>query len=128
MNAVATYRVIAARHVRVSTIVGLLTVAAFAFVLWIVALRDVDVRAMNDLGLVSVFPRGMFLCLALLTLGFFWALYSRGLPTIVLFLYVGLLLLVLYGTPSAVEETPRFEATWRHAGFIEFISRTGTVD
>jgi hypothetical protein len=37
------------------------------------------------------------------------------------------LIVMLYGITALVEEEPRFAVTWAHAGFTEYITRTGSV-
>jgi hypothetical protein len=96
--------------------------------LWVTALPLIDLRAMNDLGLISVFPPRMFLALGALTLGFFSALYSPWFSRWVAGAAVISLIVVLYGTPAIVEGVPRTEAAMRHIGYIEFITRSGGVD
>ena len=49
-----------------------------AFVLWLVSLHSVQIRAMNDLGLVSVLPASNLVALALLVISFVLVLRRRS--------------------------------------------------
>lgn len=101
-----------------------------AFPLWNGSLATVNVRAMNDLGLVSVLPVGCFVALGALSLGFCFALvgvHGRWRPWL-LTLYLLSLIFMLYATPTLVEQAPRFQVTYWLAGHTEYILRTGAVD
>lgn len=103
-------------------------VVAIALALWAQALASLDLRSMNDLGLISVLPLEMAGAVGLLTAGFFLALCRRQYVPGVLLLYLVALVLALYGTVVLVNEFPRIEATWRHVGYIEYIMRNRQVD
>ncbi|MBN1679603.1 MAG: hypothetical protein JW966_04875 [Anaerolineae bacterium] len=103
--------------------VALLLMLVGAVVLWTVSLQTIDIRQITDLGLVSVFTPGMFVALVLITVSF--GLSLRELNTPVLLLHVLFLIYMLYGVASMVGEEPRFSTTWVHAGFTEYIMRTG---
>ncbi|OBG86494.1 hypothetical protein A5699_21505 [Mycobacterium sp. E802] len=103
----------------------LLTVAAVA--LYAARLHDVELDAMTGLGLISVLPVMTLLGLGLLTLSFVGAL---ALPRCCIWLLCAQLLLLvvmLHGITLLLESEPRFAITWVHAGFVEFIDRTGTT-
>jgi hypothetical protein len=82
---------------------------------------------MTDIGLISVLPVGFFVALALLTCSFCLTLRGSAIRGPLLLLHVGILILVLYGTPALVEQTPRIAVTWRHLGLIDFVMRSGKV-
>lgn len=103
-----------------------LTVAAL--VLWTHSLRDVDIGAATDLGLVSVLPSTAWVAYALLASGFCLALQERPLRQWLLAYHVLALILMLYALPAALEDVPRLAAAWRHVGVIEYVTRTGGVD
>lgn len=102
--------------------------ALCALALWALSLEQIDVRQMTDLGLVSVLPLGVYMALALLIVSFGLALKQQRLVPPVLLAHVVVLIVILYGTTTLVEEVPRFAVTWRHVGFTEYIMRTGGVD
>lgn len=99
-----------------------------AIVLWERSLADIDVDAMTDLGLVSVLPATAWFAYALLVGGFCLALSERPLREWLVACHVVALILMLYALPGAVESVPRLAAAWRHAGVIEYVTRTGAVD
>jgi hypothetical protein len=99
-----------------------------ALVLWALSLPAIDVDAATDLGLVSVLPSTAWCAYALLAGGFCLALQERPLREWLLGYHVFALILMLYALPGAVEEVPRLAAAWRHAGVIEYVTRTGAID
>lgn len=104
-------------------------IALCALALWCFSLQWVDVRSMNDLGLVSVLPVPCMIALAGLTLGFCLALSAlEQLRPAVLLLYLLTLIFMLYATPALVEQAPRFPVTYWLAGHTEYILRNGTVN
>lgn len=122
------------KSVRVASRVSLVRDAAsvllpiFALVLWSLSLHAVNIRLMNDLGLVSVLPASIIIALLLLTLSFCLGLNQQRLRAPIMLLHFLLLIFMLYGITTLVEEAPRFAIVYRHAGYTEYIMRTGTVD
>ncbi len=99
-----------------------------AVALWIVSLSHVDINRMTDLGLISALPWSTFIALLLLTMSF-CLLLRRDPPSVPLIvLHLVVLIVMLYGITTFVEQQPRFAVAWRHAGFVEYIMRTGQVD
>jgi hypothetical protein len=103
-------------------------VAVISFWLWAAALGGIDPRQINDLGLVSVLPWQVFLSLFLLTASFCLLLHCRPFNVAVGALHVGLLVLMLYGMTSFIEDVPRFAVSLRHAGAADFIVQYGGLD
>ena len=99
-----------------------------ALILWSISLKNVDIRRMTDLGLVSVLPPLTIIALVILTTSFCLTLGQRQVRVPILFLCLVLLIFMLYGVTTLVEEAPRFSVVYRHAGFNEYIMRTGSVD
>jgi O-antigen/teichoic acid export membrane protein len=99
-----------------------------AFLIWYLSLQDINVRQMNDLGLISVFTPSMIGALAVITASFCLVIRRPRGHYPALILYFGLLILMLYGVNTLIEEMPRFAVVYRHAGYTEYIMRTGTVD
>ncbi|TQC51230.1 hypothetical protein EEB14_00715 [Rhodococcus sp. WS4] len=102
-----------------------LTVAAVA--LYLVRLRSVDLDALTGLGLISVLPVSTMLGLGLLTVGYIGTLSLRRPCVWLLCTQLVLLALMLHGITMLLESEPRFAISWVHAGFVEFIDRTGTT-
>jgi hypothetical protein len=99
-----------------------------AALLWLFSLRLIDVRAMNDLGLISALPLSFIVALVLLTLAFVSALLQTGRRAEGMrFCSLLLIILMLHGTPALIYEQPRFAVTWLHAGFTDYVQRTGQL-
>ena len=99
-----------------------------AFIVWCLSLRGIDVRQTNGLGLISVFPPLLIGSLVVITASFCFVIRNpeRRYPALVL--YYGLLIFMLYGVNTLIEEMPRFGVVYRHAGYTEYIMHSGTVD
>jgi hypothetical protein len=82
---------------------------------------------MSDLGLISVLPPQVPLAVVLIVASAAWHLRRERLSPPFLALHLVALILILYGTPTIVEEEPRFAATYIHVGISEYITRTGSV-
>ncbi len=105
-----------------------ITLPFFAFFLWSLSLQHESVRSMNDLGMVSTFPPLLIVALVLMVSSFCLALRRPHLLEVVLLLHIVLLICMLYGIENIVEEAPRFSVVYRHAGYTEYIMRTGSVN
>lgn len=97
-------------------------------VLWLLSLGSIDLRQMNDFGLVSVLPATYFAALGLLTASFAFAVHDRETRPWVLFLHVVLLIFLIHGTPSLGYGTVRYAWTWKHIGMVDYILRHGAVN
>ena len=102
--------------------------AAAALIVWGLSLSKIELPQMNDLGLISVLPWQYFAAFFILLASFCSLLRAQQLHTPVLLLHIVCLILILYGTVSLVEEAPRLHVAWRHAGFVEYIARTGSLE
>jgi len=109
-------------------IIGPFGLVLCAITVWAVSLRNIDLRSMNDIGLISVLPASFFVAFAVLTGSFCLTLHRRPSHQLLLSLHVVALLLILYATTTLVETAPRFESSWKHAGIAEYIMRNGSVD
>ncbi|QRY46313.1 hypothetical protein JVX93_05490 [Mycolicibacterium boenickei] len=95
--------------------------------LYTAQLHNVELDAMTGLGLISVLPVPTLLGLGLLTLSFIGALSLPRCCVWLLCAQLVLLVVMLHGITLLLESEPRFAITWVHAGFVEFIDRTGTT-
>jgi hypothetical protein len=102
--------------------------ALFSFWLWAQVIDDVNPREINDLGLISVLPGQIIVAFVLLTVSFCLLLHRRPLHVPIALLHVGLLVVMLYGMTTFIEEVPRFAVSWRHAGVADYIVQHGRVD
>jgi hypothetical protein len=101
---------------------------AGALVLWAVSLQGIDVRAVGDLGLVSVLPATFYVAVGVVVGSFCWSMRSPTPATPVMLMHVVALVVILYGATALIEEVPRFNVVWRHAGVIQHLVDTGQVD
>jgi len=99
-----------------------------ALFLWAISLQYVNIRDTTDLGLVSVLPASIIIALVILTISFCLTLQQPELRVPIILLHLFLLIFMLYGITTLVEEAPRFAVVYRHAGYTEYIMRTGSVD
>jgi len=106
-------------------ITGMLVLGAALF--WL-PLRGVDMNAMSGHGLVSVLPIATLLGAAVLVVTFFATLGLRRPYRGLLITQLVLVLVALHGLAQILEPNARFPTAWQHAGFIEYITRTQTVD
>jgi hypothetical protein len=104
-------------------LVPIITVGA-----WALAIRDVRIQGLTDLGLISVMPAISLALLALLTISFAASLHRRPLHPWIPLLHMAVLLLMLYGVTALVEPQPRFQSVYRHAGIIDYIMTNRSVD
>ena len=103
---------------------ALLLVATFV---WAVSLEKVDLSAVGSVGLISALPPAYFVGVGLLALSFILALRRSEPPRALVSLQLVMLVMMLIGTPSIVEPLPRFPTSWLHAGFTDYIARTGST-
>jgi hypothetical protein len=99
-----------------------------ALVIWFFSLKQVYVGRMDDLGLVSVLPPAIYLAFVILTASFFLILWQPKFRTPIMLLHFVLLIIMLYAITNLVEQEPRFSIVYRHAGYTEYIMRTGGVN
>ncbi len=98
------------------------------FALWLFSLQAINLGNMNELGLVSVFPPPLMIALGLMSISFCLSLRRSSLWAPLLLLHVLLFIFMLYGVNAMVEQEPRFSIVYRHAGYTEYIMRTGTAN
>jgi hypothetical protein len=94
----------------------------------VIATRSIDPRRYTDLGLVVAAGPWFWLALVLAVAGFVFAIRARRFHWPVALLALGVVVLILYATPSVVEGTARVEASYRHLGVSDHIARTGQLD
>ena len=73
-------------------------------------------------------PGRVLFALVLLTVSFCVLLHRRPLNVPVAVLHLGILIFMLYGMTSFIEEVPRFAVSWRHAGVADYLVQHGSVD
>jgi hypothetical protein len=95
--------------------------------LYLSSIKDIHLLNMTDLGLASVLPWSIYVSILFLCLGFILTLQQKTLREPLLFLHVCLLIMMLYGVTLPVEEAPRFNVTWRHAGLVDYVQRNEAI-
>src|SRR5829696_2803452 len=95
--------------------------------LYSASIKHIHLRDMTDIGLVSVLPWSIYISLAFLCIGFLLALRQMTLREPILFMQIILLIIMLYGVTLPVEEAPRFNVTWRHAGLVDYVQRNEAI-
>ena len=124
-------QVVASQSVRttVASFTVQLSPLALALVLWLLSLTSsVNLRAMSDLGLVSVLPTTYWAALALITISLPVLIHTRRAPSGVLIAYLVGLVLVLHATPAMLYESLRYAWGWKHVGMVDYILRHHAVD
>ncbi len=114
---------------RLAELGGWLLLAAALALYWLPlrGMDDASLDRMNGLGLISVLPYPTLAGAALLVVAFCWGLWLRA-PRRWLLVAVLLATVVsLHAVPALLEAQPRFATAWQHAGFIEYVDRTGTA-
>ena len=99
-----------------------------ALFVWAVSLNYVNIRDMTDLGLVSILPASVIIALVILTISFCLTLQQPEPRASIILLHLFLLVFMLYGITTLVEEASRFAVVYRHAGYTDYIMRTGSVN
>lgn len=89
------------------------------------SLSSADASEIGDLGLITAIPAPVFGSLALLGVGFVLSLLEARLRAPLLAAHLVVFVVILHGAAPLVEPEPRFATAWLHAGFIEYIGRTG---
>lgn len=98
---------------------------ALALILWLVSVPAINLQRITDIGLIAALPLLSLAALALLVVGFCLALARDQVRAPVLALHVIALIFMLYGVTALIEEAPRYPVAWLHAGFTEYVMRTG---
>lgn len=104
-----------------------LVLTAIALGSWSVSLPAIDLRGLNDLGLVAVLPPTFYASLALLAAGLALSLRVEPFSPIAPLISILALITVLYGTVPLITDVMSFATAWLHAGFTEAIGRTGQL-
>ncbi len=114
----------AGRRITIAVIAALSVVA---LAVWVALMSRLDVRAIDDFGIISIVPLPALGCVGLLTAAFVLSLRLRPLSGTLLALQIVALVVMLYGAPAFFEQAPRFVTAWLHVGFSDAIARTGDL-
>jgi hypothetical protein len=94
---------------------------------WVLGLAGADPRAMNDIGLLSLFGQANLAALVLLAAGVIIGLH-RGVRERLLALQLVTFLALIHATPAVLYGTLRYSWAWKHVGIVDYILRHGAVD
>jgi flavin-binding protein dodecin len=95
--------------------------------LWLVALRQTRVGGLSGYGLISGLPFTYYLALAVLVVGFCFAVMAGRPRAGIVAAYVVLLILILHGTTAVLYPEPRYTWVYKHFGVIDYIVKHGSV-
>jgi hypothetical protein len=98
---------------------------AVAATLWIVSIGAVRLDDMAGLGLLDALPVTYFEAIAIVTLGFVFAIAQERANPALLWVYVLALIWLLHGTTPLLYDEPRYGWTYKHLGAINLIAATG---
>ncbi|GII03969.1 hypothetical protein [Planobispora takensis] len=88
-------------------------------------LRGVDVTQIDGLGLISALPGAAFAAILLMIMAFFVTIAQNTDRKFLLLFQISAITFALHGASALINSEPRFHTAYVHAGFVEFIARTG---
>ncbi|WP_344839614.1 hypothetical protein [Nonomuraea dietziae] len=88
-------------------------------------LRGVDPADIGGLGLISAMPLSAFFAIVIMIVSFFVTVTQSTDRKFLLLFQIAAITFALHGAGAIVADVPRFPTAYVHAGFVDFISRTG---
>ncbi|NUW36490.1 hypothetical protein HTZ77_34550 [Nonomuraea sp. SMC257] len=88
-------------------------------------LRGVDPTDINGLGLIAALPTSAFAALLIMLVAFFVTVAQSTDRKFLLLFQIATITFALHGAGALVATEPRFPTAYIHAGFVDFIGRTG---
>ncbi|MBE1586861.1 hypothetical protein ACFPOI_00390 [Nonomuraea angiospora] len=88
-------------------------------------LRGVNPDNIDGLGLISALPTTAFIAILIMIVSFFVTVAQSTDRKFLLLFQIAAITFALHGAGALVATAPRFPTAYIHAGFVEFISRTG---
>jgi len=98
-----------------------------ALAIGLLSLTTARESATGQYGLIQALPPLYFVSLGILAISFIYAWRSPQPRFPELILGVICLVVLLQSAPGIIESEPRFQIAWLHAGFTNFVARTGRV-
>jgi transposase-like protein len=98
-----------------------------ALAIGLLSLTTARESAVGQYGLIQALPPLYFVSLGILSISFIRAWRSPQPRFPELILGVISLVVLLQAAPGIIESEPRFQVAWLHAGFTDFVARTGRV-
>ena len=106
---------------------GRCAVPLAALAIGLLSLTTARESAIGQYGLIQALPPLYFVSLAILAISFIHAWRSPVPRFPELILGVISLVVLLQSAPAIIESETRFQIAWLHAGFTDFVARTGRV-
>ncbi|MEO3873925.1 hypothetical protein ABGB18_34370 [Nonomuraea sp. B12E4] len=88
-------------------------------------LRGVNPADIDGLGLISALPVTAFVAILIMIVSFFVTVAQSTDRKFLLLFQIAAITFALHGAGALVSSEPRFPTAYIHAGFVEFIGRTG---
>ncbi|MBB2911152.1 hypothetical protein FHS43_002417 [Streptosporangium becharense] len=88
-------------------------------------LRGVDLTEIDGLGLISALPVTAFAAIILMLVAFFVTVAQNTDRKFLLLFQIAAITFALHGAAALIEDEARFPTAYVHAGFVEYINRTG---
>jgi hypothetical protein len=102
--------------------------AGVALGLWVLSLRrNVDLIHLRNIGLPAGLPVTWYVALAVALLGGVVMIASHRPRGLVIAVYVGVVVLIMYGTLPALAHVAPYSWTYKHIGVTSLLEQTGTV-
>ncbi len=88
-------------------------------------LRGVDLNDIDGVGLISAMPPTAFAAILLMLVAFFVTIAQNTDRKFLLLFQIAAITFALHGAAALIEDEARFHTAYVHAGFVEYINRTG---
>ncbi|MFF3440214.1 hypothetical protein [Streptosporangium sp. NPDC002721] len=88
-------------------------------------LRGVDLNDIDGVGLISAMPPTAFAAILLMVVAFFVTIGQNTDRKFLLLFQIAAIMFALHGAAALIEDEARFHTAYVHAGFVEYINRTG---
>lgn len=88
-------------------------------------LRGVDLNDIDAVGLISAMPSTAFAAILLMLVAFFVTIAQNTDRKFLLLFQIAAITFALHGAAALIEDEARFHTAYVHAGFVEYINRTG---
>jgi hypothetical protein len=99
-----------------------------AAVLWPIGLSQTDVSDLGDWGLLAAYPPLWFVSVALVFASLLWGLFARRIPPLRMGVALVLLVAILNGSASLLENVPRLPWAYKHLAVSRYIDTFGSID
>lgn len=114
------------RDPRASAVIWIAPAIA-ALLTWRLSLLRVDVNTLNDYGLPPALPVSWYVALLVGVVGTISATTARRPRPLIMFLYLGVVIFVLYGTVPVLSAQPHYAWTYKHIGVVRYLEIHGRV-